>query len=210
VSVGQVIARNLPLTLYAVVLMTAFNFFSHGTQDLYPSAFLGGQHGFGSGTVSTIAVVYNVGAMVGGLFFGALSQRIGRRLAIAIASLLSIAAIPLWAFGSTPVMIGLGAFLMQFFVQGAWGVIPVHLNELSPALIRGTFPGVVYQLGNFLASGNATIQAAIGESMGHNYSWALAGVAGAAAVVITVLVAFGREARDVRMGAEAGTTAGSE
>ena len=102
VSVGRVIARNLPLTVYAVVLMTAFNFFSHGTQDLYPSAFLGAQHGFGAGTVSTIAVVYNVGAMMGGLFFGTLSQRIGRRLAIAIASLLSLAALPLWAFGTTP------------------------------------------------------------------------------------------------------------
>ena len=124
------IARNLPLTIYAVVLMTAFNFFSHGTQDLYPSAFLGRQHGFDTGTVSTIAVVYNVGAMMGGLFFGTLSQRIGRRLAIAVASLLSLAAVPLWAFGGTPVTIGTGAFLMQFFVQGAWGVIPVHLNEL--------------------------------------------------------------------------------
>ena len=203
VSVGQVIARNLPLTIYAVMLMTAFNFFSHGTQYLYPSAFLGAQHGFGAGTVSTIAVVYNVGAMIGGLVFGSLSQRIGRRVAIAIASLLSLAAVPLWAFGTTPVTIGVGAFLMQFFVQGAWGVIPVHLNELSPALIRGTFPGVVYQLGNFLASGNATIQATIGERMGHNYSWALAGVAGSAAVVITVLVAFGREARHVRMGGDA-------
>ncbi|RYC30185.1 MFS transporter [Lichenibacterium minor] len=202
-GVVEVIRRNLPLTVYAVVLMTAFNFFSHGTQDLYPSAFLGAQHGFAAGTVSTIAVVYNVGAMMGGLFFGALSQRIGRRLAIGIASLLSLAAVPLWAFGGTPVAIGVGAFSMQFFVQGAWGVIPVHLNELSPAAIRGTFPGVVYQLGNFLASGNATIQAAIGERMGHDYSWALAGVAGTAAVVITVLVALGREARDVRMGAEA-------
>jgi SHS family lactate transporter-like MFS transporter len=200
VSVGAAISRNLPLTVYAVILMTAFNFFSHGTQDLYPSVVLGGQHKFSTSTVSTIAVVYNIGAMLGGIFFGTLSQRIGRRLAIGIASLLSLAAIPLWAFGATPVSIGFGAFLMQFFVQGAWGVIPVYLNELSPAAIRGTFPGVVYQLGNFIASGNARIQAGIGVSMGHDYGWALAGVAGLAAIVIAVLVAFGREARDVRMG----------
>ena len=202
VGIGEVIAKNLPLTIYAVLMMTAFNFFSHGTQDLYPSAFLGGQHKFDGSTVSTIAVVYNIGAMAGGLFFGSLSQRIGRRLAIGIAALLSLLMLPLWAFGETPYTIGLGAFLMQFCVQGAWGVVPVHLNELSPAAIRGTFPGVVYQLGNFFASGNATIQSMIGERLGHNYSWPLAGVAGTAAVVIAVFMLFGREARDVRMGGE--------
>jgi MFS transporter, SHS family, lactate transporter len=92
---------------------------------------------------------------------------------------------------------------MQFMVQGAWGVIPAHLNELSPAEIRGTFPGLVYQLGNFIASANAPLQAAIGASMAHNYSWALAGVAGAAAIVIAVLVGLGREARHVDMGVAA-------
>ena len=158
---------------------------------------------FDTATVSTIAVVYNIGAMLGGLFFGTLSQKIGRRWAIAIAALLSLAAIPLWAFGTTPVTIGFGAFLMQFFVQGAWGVVPVHLNELSPPLIRGTFPGFVYQLGNVLASGNATIQSMIGDRMGHNYSWALAGVAGTAAVVVAVFMTFGKEARHVLMGAQA-------
>jgi SHS family lactate transporter-like MFS transporter len=201
-SIGTVLSRNLPLTIYAVLMMTAFNFFSHGTQDLYPSAFLSKQHNFDSSTVSTIAVVYNIGAICGGLFFGSLSQRIGRRLAIAIAALLSLAVIPLWAFGSTAVTIGFGAFLMQFFVQGAWGVIPVHLNELSPAEIRGTFPGFVYQLGNFLASGNATIQSMIGDRMGHDYSWALAGVAASAAIVIAIFMSFGREARHVLMGHE--------
>lgn len=199
-SIGTVLRRHLPLTIYAVLLMTAFNFFSHGTQDIYPSVFLGVQHKFSSSTVSTIAVVYNIGAICGGLFFGSLSQRIGRRLAMVIAALLSLLALPLWAFGETPLLIGVGAFFMQFFVQGAWGVVPAHLNELSPANIRGTFPGLVYQLGNFIASGNATIQSSIGARMGHNYSWALAGVAGAAAVVIALFVGFGREARDVRMG----------
>jgi len=200
VGIGAVLRRHLPLTIYAVLLMTAFNFFSHGTQDIYPSVFLGVQHKFSTSTVSTIAVVYNIGAICGGLFFGSLSQRIGRRLAIVIAALLSLLALPLWAFGETPLLIGVGAFFMQFFVQGAWGVVPAHLNELSPASIRGTFPGLVYQLGNFIASGNATIQSSIGARMGHNYSWALAGVAGMAAVVIALFVGFGREACDVRMG----------
>ncbi len=201
-GIGAVMAQNMPLTIYAVVMMMGFNFFSHGTQDLYPSAFLSKQHGFDTATVSTIAVVYNIGAICGGLFFGTISQRIGRRLAIGIACLLSLCVIPLWAFGTTPLIIGVGAFLMQFFVQGAWGVIPVHLNELSPAAIRGTFPGLVYQFGNFLASFNANIQTFIGERMDHNYSWALAGVAGLAAVVITLLMVVGREAREVRMGNE--------
>lgn len=206
ISFRAALARNLPLTIYAVLLMTAFNFYSHGTQDIYPSLFLSGQHQFSPSVVSTIAVVYNIGAMIGGLFFGSLSQRIGRRLAIGIAAVLSLAVIPLWAFGDTPLTIGLGAFLMQFFVQGAWGVVPVHLNELSPSEIRGTFPGVVYQLGNFLASGNATLQSSFGDSMGKNYSWALAGVATAAALVIAVFMLFGREARDVEMGVPVPTT----
>jgi SHS family lactate transporter-like MFS transporter len=185
--------------------MTAFNFFSHGTQDIYPKAFLKVQHGFSHDTITIIAIIYNIGAMLGGLTFGSISQRIGRRRAIVIAALLSLPIIPLWAFSSSPWLIGLGAFLMQFMVQGAWGVIPAHLNELSPGAIRGTFPGVVYQLGNFLASYNATLQTAIGARDHHNYSYALAGVAGVVAVLIALLVGFGVENRDLRMGAEAAT-----
>jgi MFS transporter, SHS family, lactate transporter len=180
--------------------MTAFNFFSHGTQDIYPDLFLRVQHHFDHGTVTTIALIYNAGAAIGGILFGALSQRIGRRVTIVLAALLSLPVLPLWAFGDTALTIGIGAFLMQICVQGAWGVIPAHLNELSPASIRATFPGVVYQLGNLLASYNATLQSAIGASMDHNYSWALAGVAGTVAVVIAVLVGFGVEAHDVKMG----------
>jgi SHS family lactate transporter-like MFS transporter len=199
--IGAVIRGNLGLTIYAVLMMTAFNFFSHGTQDLYPSAFLGGQHGYSTATVSTIAIIYNIGAILGGITVGSLSQIIGRRAAIVGAAVLSLAVIPLWTFGTTPVWIGFGAFLMQFMVQGAWGVIPAHLNELSPAPIRATFPGLVYQLGNFIAAANAPLQAMIGVSM-HNYSWALAGVAATAAVVIAVMVGFGQEARHVVMGVD--------
>jgi SHS family lactate transporter-like MFS transporter len=202
VSVIAVVRQNLPLAIYAVVLMMAFNFYSHGTQDLYPNAFLKVQHGFDGKTVSAITIVYNIGAMIGGILFGTLSQRIGRRAAIVIACLLSLPVLPLWAFSSTPVMIGIGAFLMQVCVQGAWGIIPAHLNELSPAEIRATFPGFVYQAGNFLASANATIQSSIADVLGHNYSWPLAGTAGIVAIVIALLVGFGREAREVRMGNE--------
>ncbi|MDQ2802770.1 MAG: MFS transporter, partial [Pseudomonadota bacterium] len=110
--------------------------------------------------------------------------------------------IPLWAYGSTPVILALGAFLMQIAVQGAWGVIPAHLNELSPPEIRATFPGVTYQLGNLLAAANATIQSGIAASLGGDYAWPLAGVAAIVAVIIAVVVGFGREARDARMGSE--------
>jgi MFS transporter, SHS family, lactate transporter len=199
-SVVAVLRQNVGLTIYAIIMMTAFNFFSHGTQDIYPNIFLGVQHHFDHGTITTIALVYNAGAIIGGLAFGILSQRIGRRVAIVLAVLLSLPVIPFWAFGTTALTLGIAAFLMQICVQGAWGVIPAHLNELSPPSIRATFPGVVYQLGNLLASYNATLQAGIGASMDHNYSWALAGVAGVVAVVIAVLVGFGMEAHGVHMG----------
>jgi SHS family lactate transporter-like MFS transporter len=197
----EVIRAHLPLTIYAVVMMTAFNFFSHGTQDLYP-LFLQTQHHLDRGTVTTITIVLNIGAMVGGIAFGALSQRIGRRTAIVIAALLTLPVIYLWAFSTTVAMLALGAFLMQICVQGAWGVIPAHLNELSPPDIRGTFPGTVYQLGNLLAAANATIQSSIADHLGGNYAIPLAGTAGIVAVVIAVLVGLGREGRDVRMGRE--------
>jgi SHS family lactate transporter-like MFS transporter len=204
VPIMEILRRHAGLAIYAVILMMAFNFFSHGTQDIYPKAFLKVQHGFSHNTITIIAIIYNIGAMLGGLTFGSISQRIGRRRAIVIAALLSLPIIPLWAFANSPWLIGLGAFLMQFMVQGAWGVIPAHLNELSPGEIRGTFPGVVYQLGNFLASYNATLQTAIGAHFHHNYSYALAGVAGVVAVVIALLVGFGVENRDLKMGSEAG------
>jgi SHS family lactate transporter-like MFS transporter len=138
--------------IYAVVLMTAFNFFSHGTQDLYPT-FLEVQHGLSPQEVSLIAVVYNIGAIIGGISFGSLSERFGRRRIIIIAATLSLAVLPLWTFAESPLWLAVGAFLMQVMVQGAWGVIPVHLNELSPDDVRGTFPGFVYQLGNLIALG---------------------------------------------------------
>lgn len=188
------------LALYAIALMTCFNFFSHGTQDIYPR-YLQSEHHIVGFKLSTIVVIYNIGAMLGGIAFGSVSQRIGRRWAIGLAAALSLPLLPLWAFSVQPVWIGLGAFLMQFCVQGAWGVIPVHLNELSPPSIRGTFPGFTYQIGNFLAALNLPLQSGIAESLGGDYRWPLVGVAGTAAVLIIGLMAFGRESKDVRMGA---------
>ncbi len=181
---------------YAIVLMTAFNFLSHGTQDLYPT-FLQVQRAFSAPAAGLIAVIYNIGAILGGLTFGALSQLAGRRRMIAAASLFVLPAVPLWAYGSGPVLLALGAFLMQFAVQGAWGIVPAHLNELSPAGLRGTFPGFSYQIGNLLASANAVIQAGIAEASGGNYAFALAIVTTIAALTLAILAHLGIEAHGV-------------
>jgi SHS family lactate transporter-like MFS transporter len=192
------IGKNWTLALYSIILMTAFNFFSHGTQDLYPT-FLREQHHFDPHTVSIIAIVLNIGAIVGGLVFGTISEKIGRRRAICIAALIALPVLPLWAFSSGAVMLAIGAFLMQISVQGAWGVIPVYLNEISPDEVRATFPGLVYQLGNLIASVNATMQASVAAGSGNNYAFALAVVAGIASVVIAVFILFGPERRGIDM-----------
>jgi SHS family lactate transporter-like MFS transporter len=186
--------QNWKLLLYVVVLMTAFNFFSHGTQDLFPT-FLKKQHKFSAGMVTLISVIANFGALIGGITFGALSERIGRRKAILISSLLVLPVTPLILFGQAPALLAVAAFLIQISVQGAWGVVPAHLNELAPAQIRGFFPGFAYQLGNLLASGNAVWQAKIAESHGDNYGLALSLVAAAVAIVLAALAFFGPEAR---------------
>ncbi|QFY60343.1 MFS transporter [Rhizobium grahamii] len=196
-----VLRENVPLFLWSVLLMTAFNFFSHGTQDLYPT-FLETQRNYDSYTTGAIAIVYNIGAICGGLFFGALSQRIGRKKAIVIASLIAVPVAPLWVYAPGPVLLAIGAFLMQFFVQGAWGIVPVHLNELSPDEVRGTFPGFAYQLGNLLASGNATLQAGLAEHWDGDYAYALLMVAAVVAIVVALLAGFGYEKKDVRFGTE--------
>lgn len=190
--------KNVTLSIYAIILMTAFNFFSHGSQDLYPT-FLREQHHFDPHTVSLITIVLNIGAIIGGLFFGFVSEKIGRKRAIFIAALIALPVLPLWAFSSTPVLLAIGAFLMQISVQGAWGVIPVHLNEISPDEIRATFPGLVYQLGNLLASVNAPLQAGLAEKAGNNYALVMAVVIGIVAVVIAVLIPFSRERRGIDM-----------
>lgn len=189
-----VLKSHWKLCCYLVLLMAAFNFFSHGTQDLYP-VFLKVQHGFDPKTVSIIAISYNIASIIGGVFFGSLSEKIGRKKAIIIAALLALPVIPLWAFSSGSLMLGIGAFLMQFMVQGARGVIPTYLTELVPANTRAVLPGFVYQLGNLIASVNATLQATIAEHHGHNYGTAMAIVAATVAVAIALLVFFGKDTR---------------
>ena len=165
---------------YLIGLMTLFNFMSHGTQDLYPT-FLKEQHGASPDTAVVVALIYNVGAFIGGAVMGAFSERIGRRATVVICALLALPVVPLFAFSSTIAMLTVGAFLMQFLVQGAWGVIPAHLSELSPDEIRGFYPGVTYQLGNLLAAVNLPLQTVIAGHYGKNFS------AGLAWVIVPVL-----------------------
>ena len=189
------------LLLYVVVLMTAFNFFSHGTQDYYPT-FLQAQHGLSPGTVGWVVVLGQFGAIIGGATSGALSQRLGRRRVIAAAALIALPVIPLWAYGPNLALLTFGAFLMQVSVQGAWGVIPIHLNELSPHEVRGTFPAFTYQLGNLLAASNALLQPDIAKARGGDYAFALAVVAAASAVLIVVLTALGPESHGAQLGTD--------
>ena len=190
---------------FVVLLMTCMNLFSHGTQDIYPT-FLRVQHQFPAGVVTLLTMVLNLGAVAGGLTFGGLSERIGRRRAIALAALLALPVIPLWAFSSTPLLLGVGVFLIQVAVQGAWGVIPAHLNELSPEGVRGAFPGFAYQLGNLFAAVNAVMQARIAESHHDNYGLALALVCGVVAVCVAITALIGPEAKGVAFGSPKSST----
>jgi SHS family lactate transporter-like MFS transporter len=194
--------KHWKMALYVVALMTAFNFASHGTQDLYPTFLQKGLR-FDTHTTGILTAIGNLGAIGGGIFFGAWSERLGRRRGIVIAALLSLLVVPLWAFSHTAAMLGLGAFAMQFMIQGAWGVIPVHLNELAPPEARGAFPGYAYQVGNLLASGNAVWQAQIAEAHHDNYGLALAVVAVVGAVAVAALTILGPERRDVAFGVAA-------
>jgi SHS family lactate transporter-like MFS transporter len=196
-STLSILKRHWKLTLYAIVLMTAMNFFSHGTQDLYPT-FLQQQHKLPPSVVGGIAIIYNIGAVLGCFLFGTLSQRFGRRRMMIAAALLALSSVWFWAYSPTLGLLAAGAFFINFFVQGCWSIIPVHLNELSPAAARGTFPGTVYQLGNLFAASNLTLQALLAEHYG-SYGLALASVAIAASVAISLLLYLGPEAHNVAM-----------
>jgi MFS transporter, SHS family, lactate transporter len=187
------------LFFYAVLLMTAFNYMSHGTQDLY-ATFLEKQRGFGVSVKSMITIVYAIGAICGGTVMGYFSQSWGRRRSIIIAAAAGMILIPLWIFAPTTALLILGGFLMQFMVQGAWGVVPVHLNELSPAGFRGTFPGLAYQLGNFAAAYAAQQQAYLAEHFRMangepNYALTMAVVEAIVFLVVIILALIGREER---------------
>jgi SHS family lactate transporter-like MFS transporter len=194
-AIAGAIRRDLKPFLYLIVLMTAMNFVSHGTQDLYPT-FLQKARGLDARTVATIAVVYNVGAILGGLFFGYWSDRIGRRYTMAASVIMAGLVIPLWIYPQSLIWLAFGAFLMQFMVQGAWGVVPAHLAEMSPPEARGLFSGVAYQLGVLFASYAAFGEALIAETLG--YQAALAGVAAIVMLTAAIVILFGRE----RMGVD--------
>src|SRR3954471_13261762 len=182
---------------YLVLLMGAFNFMSHGTQHFFPTCL---QDHFGAGHTTTvvIAIIYNIGAIIGGAYFGALSQSFGRRRTIILCAAFALPIVPLFAFSPTLGLITAGAFLMQLFVQGAWGVIPAHLSELSPDEIRGFYPGVTYQLGNLLAALNLPLQTSLADS--HSPSFALLVVIVPVLVAVIVLTALGSEAHSARFG----------
>jgi MFS transporter, SHS family, lactate transporter len=199
---GKDIWTYIGTFIFLVVLMFSFNSFSHGTQDLYPT-FLQKDHHFTPQTVGLIAIIANVGALLGGILFGTWSEKIGRRKAIVIAALLAIPVIRLWAYSHTVPMLALGGFLMQFMIQGAWGVIPAHLNELSPPAVRGTFPGFAYQLGNLLSSRNVVIQARLAEQRyGGMFAPVLAWTVLIIATLVAVVTGSGRE----RKGADLSNT----
>jgi len=191
-AVLRAVGEQWKLCAYLLLLMTFMMFLSHGTQDLYPD-FLQTQHHAGVAIVSYIVILGNIGAMLGGIIFGQLSNSKGRRLSLIAALLLALAVIPLWAFGSSLKALALGAFLMQVGVQGAWGIIPAHLSELSADATRGLVPGLAYQMGIVLAA--RTPVAEYGLSKRFGYGWALAGFEIFTIVILALAVAFGPERR---------------
>jgi SHS family lactate transporter-like MFS transporter len=171
-------------------MMTLFMFLSHGTQDLYPH-FLKSVHNLSSAHVSYVAIIYNIGAVLGAIVFGHLSEQLGRRRSIIAALFLSLIVIPAWAFGQSITTLVIGAFLMQVGVQGAWGIVPAHLNELSPDAVRGLMPGFAYQLGILFASPTNNIEFALRDKFG--YQWALAGFETVNILILAIVVALGTE-----------------
>ena len=192
------IKKFLPTFLFLILLMTAFMSFSHGTQDVYPT-FLTVYAKLKPETVGLIGVLYGFGSIGGGICFGALSEKWGRKRAIVTAALLSIPVIPLYAYGHSAWTLGAGAVLMQFMVQGAWGVVPAYLTELSPAPVRATAPGFAYQLGGLVTSWNGKAQALAAERWG-NYPAVLAITVVVVALSLAALAFMGHEAKGREMG----------
>jgi SHS family lactate transporter-like MFS transporter len=194
-----VLRRHWVLFLYVILLMTAFNTWSHGTQDMYQT-FLGEQRHYSVTQKAVIGIIYAVGAICGGTVVGHLSQKWGRRRSIILAAMFGSLLIPVWVFSPTFSLLVIGGFAMQFMVQGAWGVVPVHLNELSPGDVRGTFPGFAYQLGNLFAANTAVVEARLADrfrdaSAHPDYAKALAIFVLATSLALIVLAAIGREER---------------
>ncbi len=198
-SLAQNIRRYGITFLFLVLLMTGFNAFSHGTQDLYPT-FLQHDHHLSPAATGSIAIIYTIGAIFGGACFGSLSEHYGRKRAIIAAALLALPVIPLFALAHSPWMLATGAFLMQFMVQGAWGVVPAYLSELSPQPVRATFPGLAYQLGNLITSRNAVLQAQAAARFG-GYGKVLAFTVLIVAVFLIAVTSLGRESKGADLSA---------
>jgi SHS family lactate transporter-like MFS transporter len=194
-----VLKRRWALFLYVILLMTAFNAMSHGTQDMYQT-FLGEQRHYGVTQKAATGIIYAFGAICGGTVVGHISQSWGRRRSIILCALFGIVLIPLWVFSPGFTLLIVGGFAMQFMVQGAWGIVPVHLNELSPAAVRGTFPGFAYQLGNLFAANTAVVEAQLAhhfrDASGHpDYAKALALFTVVIFLALILLAAIGPEQR---------------
>ena len=196
-TVSRELWKFLPTFLFLILLMTAFMSFSHGTQDVYPT-FLATWAKLSPETIGIIGVLYGLGSIAGGIVFGMLSEKWGRKRAIATAALLAIPVIPLYAYGHSATMLAIGAVLMQFMVQGAWGVVPAYLTELTPAPVRATAPGLAYQLGGLVTSWNGKAQALAAEQWG-NYPAVLAITVTVVALSLAGLVLVGREAKGQEM-----------
>jgi SHS family lactate transporter-like MFS transporter len=178
---------------YLVILMTMMNFMSHGTQDVYPT--LLGTIGYSKARIADVTMLSGIGAILGGLAFGYYSDRAGRRRAMLTAMVCGLIVVPFWIAGHSPALILIGVFLMQFFVQGAWGVIPAHINELSPNHLRGFFPGFAYQLGVMFAASIPYVEALLGERF--TYTQAMGGLVSAVFVIAFAVTALGPEAKGI-------------
>jgi SHS family lactate transporter-like MFS transporter len=198
-GLGRGFAGHWKLFVYFTFFMMAMHMSSHGTQDLYPT-FLERTFGFGAHQRATLSAISMVGAIVGGLSIGALSDKVGRRRAMVIALVGAIFSIPLWAFASNIHLLVIGAVLIQFFVQGAWGVVPAHLAEMSPDSLRGSLPGLGNQCGVLLAAIAPTLEAGVAHRYGYADSMAVvAAVVFGAAILLTIL---GGERRGTAFGAQ--------
>ena len=199
-SYRRAIGRNWKLFLYLVLMMMMMNSISHGTQDMYPT-FLKSQRGYSAQAASVVVMISMIGAILGGITFGLASDKVGRRRAMVTAVVCALLLIPLWIFAPSTAVIVVGAFLMQFMVQGAWGVIPAHINELSPDAIRGFFPGFAYQLGVLCASSITYLQARFAQHF--TYSVVMAISMAVVLVVGAIVIGLGPERRGVAFGNDA-------
>jgi MFS transporter, SHS family, lactate transporter len=197
-DLGRAILSNWKLFLYLTLLMMMMNFASHGTQDMFPT-FLKRFWHMKPTQVAAISAISMVGAICGGTLVGFLSDRFGRRRAMITALVCAILLVPMWAYAPSLALLVVGAFLIQFMVQGAWGIIPAHLSELSPDSVRGFLPGFAYQCGVLMASSVPTVEAVLAEHM--SYANAMALTAFVVFTLAAVVVALGREKRGIEFGA---------